>query len=68
MKHPFKRAFSIIEYYLRRKNHVTSLNEFLQQGDIDVEGIPDLSRWLITWGITVEPERLNYVITGTNRT
>ena len=68
MKQPFKRAFSIIEYYFRKKNHVTSLNEFLQQGNINVKDIPDLSRWLVKWGITVEPERLNHITTEASRT
>ena len=61
MKQPFRRAFSIIEYYFRRKNHVTSLNEFLQQGNIDVEGIPDLPRWLVKWGIDVGTCSDNYI-------
>ena len=60
-KQPFKRAFSIIEYYFRRKNHVTSIRDFFQQENINLEGISDVHKWLIKWGVIQNPKQIKYI-------
>ena len=47
----FERAFSILEYFVRRKNHITSMNRIFQGNKLNTQGIPDLDKWLIKWSI-----------------
>ena len=55
MKKPFVRAFSIIQYFIQCKQHLTSMGEILEQENVNTEGIKDLDKWLIKWGIKLKP-------------
>lgn len=49
---PFARAFSVVEYFVRRKRHLTSIRQILSLENVDVEGIIGLDKLLTRWGIT----------------
>ncbi len=48
---PFVKAFSIIEYFVRRKQHRTSIKELLGCKGVNTDGIEDLEKLVALWGI-----------------
>lgn len=53
----FIRANSVIEYALRRKNHVVSLKYFAKIKPLNIEEIPFADKWLTKWGIAAYHEK-----------
>jgi hypothetical protein len=47
----FVRAFSVIEYFIRRKRHIVSVKEMLRLKNVNTEGIPELEKWMLRWGV-----------------
>ncbi len=43
---PFIRAFSIPEYFIRKKNKITSMREVLQ---VNILEFPGLDTWIVKW-------------------
>jgi hypothetical protein len=50
-KLPFVRAFSILEYFIRKKNRITSIQEMLESKQVNITEPPDLDKWAIKWGV-----------------
>ena len=50
-KVPFARAFSILEYYLRKKNKITSMREILKKEQVSTTEFPDIATWIAKWGM-----------------
>lgn len=50
---PFVRAFSVIEYFIRRRKgeYATSIRDILKNEKINLAGVDNLEKWLIRWGI-----------------
>ena len=48
---PFVKAFSVIEYFVRRKRHRTSIRELLGRDGVNTDGIEDIKKWMVLWGI-----------------
>lgn len=59
VKKPFIRAYSIIEYIIRRKKHLTSIRQILRQEDSNINGTSDMDIWLNKWGVTSKTVQLN---------
>jgi len=57
MGKPFVRAFSILEYAIRKKRHEISLKKILSQGTANIEGVPDINKWFVKWGINCSQNR-----------
>ena len=53
IRKPFARAFFIIEYFVRRRKrkYITSIRGIFQKGNVNLDGIHNLEKWLIKWGI-----------------
>ena len=45
------RAFSILEYFIRKKNKITSIHEMLESKQVNITEPPDLDKWAIKWGV-----------------
>jgi hypothetical protein len=50
-KIPYAKAFSVIEYFIRRNRHLVSVKEILRLENANTEGIPDLEKWKLKWGV-----------------
>ncbi len=50
-KIPQFRAFSIIEYFIRKKNKINSVHEILENKQVNIRAFPDLDKWAIKWGV-----------------
>jgi hypothetical protein len=50
-KIPFIRAFSIPEYFIRKKNKITSMREILEIEKVHTLEFPDLDKWIVKWGM-----------------
>ena len=50
-KIPFARAFSILEYYMRKKNKITSMREILKKEQVNTTEFPDIATWVAKWGM-----------------
>ena len=48
---PYIRAFSIPEYFIRKKNKITSVHEILENKHVNIRTSPDLDKWAIKWGV-----------------
>ncbi len=48
---PFVKAFSIIEYFVRRRRHCTSIKEVLGRDRVNADGIENLKKWMELWGV-----------------
>lgn len=49
----FARAFSVIEYFIRRSKHLVSVKEILQLENVNTEDICDLEKWKLKWGVKI---------------
>jgi len=58
--YPFARAFSFVEYFIKRKNpkYLVSIHEVMQCDNLHVDGIPDLDRWLTSWNVEIPHHKL----------
>ena len=50
-KIPFARAFSILEYYMRKKNKITSMREILKKKQVNTTEFPNIATWVTKWGM-----------------
>ena len=50
-KIPFVRAFSILEYYMRKKNKITSMREILKKEQVNAAEFPNIATWVTKWGM-----------------
>ena len=50
-KVPFVRAFSVLEYYIRKKNKITSMHEILQKKEVYPLEFPEVEKWIVKWGM-----------------
>ena len=53
-KVPYCRAFSIPEYFARKKNKITSVHEILESAQVNIRKSPDLDKWTAEWGVKGE--------------
>ncbi len=53
IRKPFVRAFFVIEYFIRRRKgkYETSIRGILKNKNTNLEGIDDLEKWLLKWGM-----------------
>ena len=45
------RAFSILEYFIRKKNKITSVRKILESKQINVLESTGLGKWAVNWGV-----------------
>ncbi len=48
---PYCRALSIPEYFIRKKNKITSVHEILENKQVNIRAFPDLDKWAVRWGV-----------------
>ena len=44
------RAFSILEYFIRKKNKITSMRKIFERKQVNILEFSDLNRWAVKWG------------------
>jgi hypothetical protein len=45
------RAFSILEYFIRKKNKVTSMHKIFEREQVNILEFSDLKKWAVKWGM-----------------
>jgi hypothetical protein len=50
-KIPYCRAFSILEYFIRKKNKITSMRKIFEREQVNILEFSDLNKWAAKWGV-----------------
>ena len=45
------RAFSILEYFIRKKNKITSMRKIFEREQVNILEFSDLNKWAVKWGV-----------------